>query len=109
MRRAGMTHEAKKVYEAGELTNDQLETLKSDPAFVVQEIDDSAVVVRDDDFDKAIADKVNEELSARAKVMQASFDKAVADAAAEKVKAAEDKAADLEKQLADLTAASAKK
>ncbi len=109
MRRHGVEHPAKATYELDRWTEEQLDAFRADPSFHVNEIDDSGVVTRGDDFDKAVADAVDSRVKAIGDQMSAKFNEAVAAAAAEKAEAAEAKVKALEAKVAELqTAAKAK-
>jgi len=90
MRRMGVEHPTTKTYNPGEWTEEQLIAFRADPAFVVQEIDENAVVTRGLEFDRAVADEVSKQVSEKYMSMQLSFNTAVSDAAAEKIKQAVD-------------------
>jgi len=115
MRRMGVEHPASATYDDGHWSAKQLDAFRADPAFVVQEIDENAVVTRGPEFDQAVADEVSKQLLDKGKAMQAAFDSAVKDAAAEKVSPAEDataaanaRVAALETEITELKAAAAK-
>lgn len=108
MRRMGVEHPATKVYDIGHWTDEQLQAFREDAAFVVQEIDDDAVVTRGPEFDRAVATAVEERMLAKAGEMQAAFAAAVQDAVDERTKELAAKVAALEAELA-ATAKPAKK
>ncbi len=104
MRRLGIEHPASETYDEGHWSADQLQAFRNDPSFVVQEIDESAIVIKGDAFDKAVAAQVEAQLKAKVDEMQKSFDAAVKDAAAEKVSAAQDALAMANARIAELEA-----
>lgn len=115
MRRMGVEHPASDTYDEGHWSAEQLDAFRADPAFVVQEIDENAVVTRGPEFDQAVAEEVSKQVADKYMAMQLSFSTAVKDAAAENVSMAEDatavanaKVAALEAEITELKAAAAK-
>ena len=90
MRRMGVEHSATQTYDEGHWSAEQLEAFRADSSFIVQEIDENAVVTRGPEFDQAVADEVSRQVSEKYMALQLSFNTAVNDAAAEKVKLAVD-------------------
>lgn len=89
MRRHGVEHPATATYDLDRWTEEQLASLREDPSFHVNEIDESGVVTKGDEFEAAVAAEVNRRLQDEAAKLQAEFAKAVDAAATEKVVAAE--------------------
>jgi hypothetical protein len=108
MRRRGFEHPQTATYDLDRWSAEDLEAFRADPAFVVQEIDDAAVVTKGDEFEKAVAAEAKERVKAISDQLQGSFAKAVEDAVAEKTAAAEKHIAELEAQLTDAHAAAEK-
>lgn len=102
MRRLGVEHPASATYDNDHWSADQLQAFKNDPSFVVQEIDESAIVIAGDEIDKAVASQVEAQLKAKVDELQKSFEVAVKDAAAEKVSAAEAELAMANARIAEL-------
>lgn len=109
MRRRGVEHPLNATYDPDKWTAEDLDAFRADPAFVVQEIDDAAVVTKGDEFEKAVTAKVEERMTAISDQLQGSFAKAVEDAAAERVAALEDEIAALKAKLTEKPAADTEK
>lgn len=86
MRRNGIEHPQSQTYEPDRWTETELMAFRSDPSFIVQEIEGDGSLTRGPEFDAAVDDAVKRLLEERVAQMQASFAQAVQDAATEKVK-----------------------
>ena len=117
MRRNGVEHPQTATYEIGRWTDDELKAFRADANFIVQEIDDEAVVTKSAEFDQAVRAEV-EKVDAR---YRAAFEDAVKSAVeaklkepnpemlamADGIKERDDKIKQLEADLAAATAAKA--
>ena len=120
MRRNGIAHPASAFYDADEWTKEELAAFQSDPAFVVREaVEATESTTTEIDFQLKVNAEVERLVALKADELQKGFDQAVQEAVADKVsalksehdnaldeagkqlKAANDKAADLEKQLGE--------
>lgn len=127
IRRNGIAHPASAFYDEGRWSEKELAAFDADPAFTVRSVDDAMENVKSDtDFALAVEAEVDKRVKAKAAELQASFEQAVKEAvedktaiikaeaekAAEdlgnKLQAATDKIAELEKP-AEKKAATAKK
>lgn len=86
MRRNGIEHPQSAIYEPGRWTESELTAFRSDPSFIIQEIEGDGSLTRGPEFDLAVEEAVTKLLDERVAQMQASFAQAVQDAAAEKVR-----------------------
>lgn len=108
MRRRGVEHPLNATYDPDKWTAEDLDAFRADPAFIVQEIDDAAVVTKGDEFEKAVTAKVEERMKVITGQLQGSYQKAVDDAVAERTKLLSDQVAKLNAELEGVKAAKSK-